>query len=40
MSFVVLEREALPRDGNTYEFQGFQYLDTEISLIWVDMPPV
>ena len=39
MSFVVLDRDTLPRDGNTYEIQGFQLLDTEISLVWVDMPP-
>ncbi len=23
----------------TYEFQGFQYQDTEVSYIWVDLPP-
>ncbi len=39
MSFVVVDREDLPRERNTYEFQGFKFLDTEISLIWVDMPP-
>ena len=36
---TVLNREELPRDGNTYEFQGIQYQDTEVSFIWVDMPP-
>ena len=39
MNFLLLNREELPRDGNAYEFQGYQYLDSEISFIWVDMPP-
>jgi mannose-6-phosphate isomerase-like protein (cupin superfamily) len=29
----------LPVDGSTYEFQGMQYQDTNVSFIWVDMPP-
>ena len=39
MNYMVLNRDELPRDGNTYEFEGFRYQDTEISFIWVDMPP-
>ena len=39
MSYTILNRDELPRDANTYEFVGSQYLDTEISFIWVDMPP-
>lgn len=39
MNYTVLSRDQLPRDGNTYEFQGIQYQDTEVSFIWVDMPP-
>ena len=39
MNYTILDRVDLPRDGNTYEFEGFQYQDTEISFIWVDMPP-
>jgi mannose-6-phosphate isomerase-like protein (cupin superfamily) len=39
VSYTVLQRDDLPYDGNTYEFQGFQYQDTEVSFIWVDMPP-
>ncbi len=39
MNYTVLNREELPRDGNTYEFEGVQYEDTEVSFIWVDMPP-
>ena len=39
MSFTVLHRDELPSDGNTYEFQGMQHQDTNVSFIWVDMPP-
>ena len=39
MNYTILNRVDLPRDGNTYEFEGFQYQDTEVSFIWVDMPP-
>ena len=39
MNYIILERSKLPRDGNTYEFEGIRYQDSEISFIWVDMPP-
>jgi len=39
VNYLVLDRDTLPYDGSTYEFQGYQYQDTEVSLIWVDMPP-
>ena len=39
MNYTILNRDELPRDGNTYEFEGFQYQDSEVSFIWVDMPP-
>lgn len=39
MNYTILNRDELPYDGNTYEFEGSQHLDTEISFIWVDMPP-
>ena len=39
MSYTVLHRKDLPYDGNTYEFQGSQHQDTNVSFIWVDMPP-
>lgn len=39
MNYTVLNREDLPHDGNTYEFEGFQYQNAEVSFIWVDMPP-
>lgn len=37
--FTVINRDELPRDGDTFAFEGFQYPGTDISLIWVDMPP-
>ncbi len=39
MNYTILNRDELPRDGNTYEFEGVQYQDTEVSFIWVDMAP-
>ncbi|MCI0609064.1 MAG: cupin domain-containing protein [Anaerolineae bacterium] len=39
MNYTLLNRNELPYDGNTYEFEGIQYEDTEVSFIWVDMPP-
>jgi mannose-6-phosphate isomerase-like protein (cupin superfamily) len=39
VSYALLNRSELPRDGNTYEFEGAQYDDTDVSFIWVDMPP-
>jgi len=39
VSYTVLHRDDLPCDGSTYEFVGSQYQDTEVSFIWVDMPP-
>ncbi|HSJ88293.1 MAG TPA: cupin domain-containing protein [Anaerolineales bacterium] len=39
MDYLLLRRDDLPYDGNVYEFEGSQYKDTEISFIWVDMPP-
>jgi mannose-6-phosphate isomerase-like protein (cupin superfamily) len=38
MNYTILNRDELPRDGNTYEFEGAQYQDVEVSFIWVDMP--
>jgi len=35
----LLNRDELPFDGNTYEFEGIQHQETEVSFIWVDMKP-
>jgi mannose-6-phosphate isomerase-like protein (cupin superfamily) len=39
VNYTILHRDTLPYDGNTYEFQGVQHPDTNVSFIWVDMPP-
>ena len=39
MNYLVLHRDDLPRDGNTYEFEGIHHQETNVSFIWVDMPP-
>jgi mannose-6-phosphate isomerase-like protein (cupin superfamily) len=39
MSAVVLNKDELERDGNTYEFQGYLHGDTRLSFLWVDLPP-
>ena len=36
---TALNRDALPRDGDTYEFEGSHFGNTPVSFIWVDMPP-
>ncbi len=38
-NYKILNRDDLPFDGNTYEFEGLQFPGTEVSFIWVDMPP-
>jgi len=39
VKYTLLHRDELPYDENTYEFQGIHYQDTNVSFIWVDMPP-
>jgi mannose-6-phosphate isomerase-like protein (cupin superfamily) len=39
MTYTLLNRSDLPFDENTYEFIGSQHQNTEVSFIWVDMPP-
>lgn len=39
MDYILLNKDELPQDGNLHEFQGYQYENTNISFIWVDMPP-
>ena len=36
---LILNRDQLPFDGDVYEFEGLQYQNTDVSFIWVDMPP-
>jgi quercetin dioxygenase-like cupin family protein len=39
VNYTILNRDDLPRDENTYEFEGVQHHNTNVSFIWVDMPP-
>ena len=39
MELTIFHRDELPHDANTYEFEGIKYQNTEVSFIWVDMPP-
>lgn len=39
MNYTILTRDELQRDGNTFEFEGYQHGNTDISFIWADMPP-
>jgi len=39
MTYTILSRDELLHDGNTYEFEGIRHQATEVSFIWVDMPP-
>jgi mannose-6-phosphate isomerase-like protein (cupin superfamily) len=39
VNYTILNKDDLPYDGNVYEFEGLQFQDTEVSFIWVDMPP-
>jgi mannose-6-phosphate isomerase-like protein (cupin superfamily) len=38
-NYTILDRERLRHTGSTYEFEGIQYSDADVSFIWVDMPP-
>jgi len=38
LNYTVLNKDELPSDGNTYEFEGLHFQDTGVSFIWVDMP--
>jgi mannose-6-phosphate isomerase-like protein (cupin superfamily) len=39
MTAMLLNKDDLERDGNTYEFQGYLHGNTHLSFIWVDLPP-
>lgn len=39
MSASVIHKDELEHDGTTREFQGYRYGDTNLSFIWVDLPP-
>lgn len=37
--YLLINRDDLPFDGSTYEFEGLLHGDVDASFIWVDMPP-
>ncbi len=39
MQYAVLARDDLRRDGNSYDFEGYQHGEIDTSFIWVDLPP-
>ena len=39
MDYAVINKEDLHRDGTNYEFEGYLYGDTDVSFIWLDLPP-
>ena len=39
MTYTLINRADLPQDNGTFEFVGAQHPGTDISFIWVDMPP-
>ena len=39
MNYTIINRDTLPREGNTYDFEGSRFQDTQVSFIWVDLPP-
>jgi quercetin dioxygenase-like cupin family protein len=39
VTYAVINIDELRYEGNSYELEGYEYGDTNISLILVDMPP-
>jgi hypothetical protein len=39
VSYIVLNKDDLQHDGTNYEFQGYLHGDTNVSFIWIDLPP-
>src|SRR5437764_14466031 len=39
MNFIVVNKDELQNSGSTSEFEGYQYGDTGVSFILVDMQP-
>lgn len=39
MNYTVLNRDELPHDESVYEFEGIKNQGTQVSFIWIDMPP-
>ena len=39
MSYTILNRDELPRDGTSYEFEGYLYGQANVTFILVDAAP-
>jgi mannose-6-phosphate isomerase-like protein (cupin superfamily) len=39
MGYIVVNRDQLVRDGNSFEFEGYLFGDAGVSIILVDVPP-
>jgi mannose-6-phosphate isomerase-like protein (cupin superfamily) len=39
MDYVLVNRDQLVRDGNSFEFEGYLFGDAGVSIILVDVPP-
>jgi mannose-6-phosphate isomerase-like protein (cupin superfamily) len=39
VTYTVLNKDDLQRDGTNYEFQGYLHRDVDVSFIWIDLPP-
>jgi mannose-6-phosphate isomerase-like protein (cupin superfamily) len=39
MGYVLVNRDQLVRDGNSFEFEGYLFGDAGVSIILVDVPP-
>jgi|SRR4051795_6917230 mannose-6-phosphate isomerase-like protein (cupin superfamily) len=39
MNPIILHRDDLPCERNSYLFQGYLYGNTNVTFLWLDMPP-
>jgi len=39
MGYTLINRDDLPHDGDTYDFEGAKYPNANVSFIWVNMKP-
>ncbi len=39
MNCTILHRDELPYERYSYLFQGYQYGETNLTFLWLDMPP-
>ncbi|HEX6543232.1 MAG TPA: cupin domain-containing protein, partial [Ktedonobacterales bacterium] len=39
MTYTLLHRDDIRQDIGYYEFQGYQHGESNVSFIWIDLPP-